>query len=215
MNDEQEYLLVVEDDPDILKLLETTLSFKGYRVVIAHNGREAIDIILREHPALVIADIMMPELDGFGMAHRLRISPDTSNIPVVFITATFVALEDREFALSLGAARFIRKPIDLDKFLTTIEELLEESSSAGLAPLHESSFYTGYRSRLVTKLGQKDLQIARDQALLGLQPDNKDPRLEASIRQAKRERQEIAALIQQIDEQLRHNSEPENSHPAP
>ena len=75
MNDEQEYLLVVEDDPDILRLLETTLSFKGYRVVIAHNGREAIEIILREHPALVIADIMMPELDGFGMAHRLRISP--------------------------------------------------------------------------------------------------------------------------------------------
>jgi DNA-binding response OmpR family regulator len=205
---EQEYLLVVEDDPDILKLLETTLTFKGYRVVVAHNGREAMEIILQEHPALVIADIMMPELDGFGLAHRLRIHPETSYIPVIFITATFIALEDREFALSLGAARFIRKPIDLEKFLATIEELLEESTSAGIPPMHAASFYTGYRSRLETKLAQKDIQIGRDEELLR-QQEKKDPRLETSIRQAKREREEIAQLIKQIDEQLKQDAEPQ------
>jgi DNA-binding response OmpR family regulator len=64
------YLLVVEDDPDILKLLDTTLTFSGYRVVTARNGKEGLEVIQREHPAMVIADIMMPMLDGFGLVHR-------------------------------------------------------------------------------------------------------------------------------------------------
>src|SRR3990172_2645439 len=102
------YLLIVEDDPDILKLLDTTLTFRGYRVVKAQNGREGLDAVLKERPAIVIADIMMPKLDGFGLVHRFRLNPETRDIPVVFITATYVAAEDREFALNIGATRFIR-----------------------------------------------------------------------------------------------------------
>ncbi|HEX9839100.1 MAG TPA: response regulator, partial [Anaerolineales bacterium] len=103
MNAEQAYLLIVEDDPDILQLLNTTLTFKGYRVVTARNGREGLEAIQKERPATVIADIMMPKLDGFGLVHRIRINPETRDIPVVFITATYVAPEDREFALNIGA----------------------------------------------------------------------------------------------------------------
>jgi CheY-like chemotaxis protein len=208
MADAKAYLLVVEDDPDIRSLLNTALAFKGYRVATARNGRQAVEIIFKEHPALVIADIMMPELDGFGMAHHLRINPETCDIPVVFITATFVAAEDREFALSLGAARFIKKPIDLEKFLDTIEELLEESNVAGIQPIHEASFYKGYRQRLDTKLQQKNMQIARDQEILRTRPDHRDSRIEASIRQARMEQKEIALLIQQIDEHLNKPAQP-------
>src|SRR5690348_16738798 len=100
MNTAAEYLLIVEDDPDILKLLDATLTFKGYRVITAHNGQEGLKAIQNKRPALVIADIMMPTLDGFGLVHRMRINPQTRDIPVVFITATYVAREDREFALS-------------------------------------------------------------------------------------------------------------------
>src|SRR5512138_2970675 len=120
------YLLIVEDDPDILKLLKATLTFRGYRVATACNGREGLEAVQQEHPALIIADIMMPQLDGFGLVHRLRINPETRGIPVVFITATYVAREDREFALNIGATRFLQKPVDLEKFLATIAELLAQ-----------------------------------------------------------------------------------------
>src|SRR5512134_1312431 len=119
MNTEQGYLLIVEDDPDIRKLLDTTLTFRGYRVIATQNGREALEVVQRERPLIVIADIMMPQLDGFGLVHRLRINPETRNIPVVFITATYVAPEDRDFALKIGATRFIQKPVDLERFLET------------------------------------------------------------------------------------------------
>src|SRR5919206_1387598 len=124
MNMEQGYLLIVEDVPDILRLLEETLKFKGYNAVTARNGQEALERIQRERPTLIITDIMMPKLDGFGLVHRLRINPETRDIPVIFLTATYVALEDKAFALNIGATRFIEKPVNFDKFLETINELL-------------------------------------------------------------------------------------------
>ena len=120
METKQEYLLVVEDIPDILKLLEATLVFKGYRVVTASNGQEALEVIQKERPAVVITDILMPKMDGFSLVHRLRINPETRDIPVVFLSATYVAPEDKTFALTIGATRFIEKPVALEEFLPEI-----------------------------------------------------------------------------------------------
>src|SRR4030067_1038086 len=141
MNTGTGYLLIVEDDPDILKLLDTTLTFRGYRVITAHNGKEGLEVIQGERPAIVIADIMMPKLDGFGLVHRLRIDPETRDIPVVFITATYVAPEDKEFALNIGATRFIQKPVDLDELLAMIMELSKQNAPAALESLNEFNFY--------------------------------------------------------------------------
>ena len=149
------YLLVVEDIPDILNLLEATLKFKGYRVVTARNGEEALEIIHKDLPDLVIADILMPKMDGFSMVHRLRINPETRRIPVVFLSATYVAPEDKAFALSLGATRFIEKPVDLPTFLPVIEKLLQQGVHTPVEPLNEYAFYEGYRKRLEIKLSQK------------------------------------------------------------
>src|SRR5574339_600784 len=101
MKEGTDYLLIVEDDPDILRLLDAALTFKGYRVITAHNGKEGLEIVQTKHPAIVIADIMMPKLDGFGLVHRMRIRPETRDIPVVFITATYVTPADLEFALNI------------------------------------------------------------------------------------------------------------------
>ena len=68
------YLLVVDDVPDILELLNAMLEFKGYRVVTARNGQEALEVIERERPALIIADILMPKMDGFSLVNRLRLT---------------------------------------------------------------------------------------------------------------------------------------------
>ena len=192
------YLLLVEDDPDILKLLSTTLAFRGYRVVTACNGKEGLDAVRHERPAMVIADIMMPQLDGFGLVHRLRINPETRTIPVIFITATFLSPEDKEFALDIGVTRFIQKPLDMDKFLETLDKLLRQGDAAALEPLEEFSFYEGYSTRLETKLAQKNKQIARDQALLGTHA-NEDEFLQASLRHAIRERDELKVLLDQVD----------------
>ena len=202
MNTGQDYLLIVEDDPDILKLLDATLTFRGYRVITARNGTEAMEVIQVKRPAIVITDIMMPRLDGFGLVHRLRIHSETRDIPVVFITATYVAPEDREFALNIGATRFIQKPVDLEKFLSTIAELLKEGTRPLIEPLMEFNFYDGYRIRLEIKLDQKIKQIAREELLLGTHSDEEDQYIQASLRHAIREREELKVLLKEVYQQL-------------
>ncbi|HHH83702.1 MAG TPA: response regulator, partial [Chloroflexi bacterium] len=95
-------ILIVEDIPHILELLEVTLKFKGYEVVTARNGDEAIESVAAEKPALILTDILMPKLDGFALAQQVRSNPETRDIPIIFISATFITQEDKEFALSLG-----------------------------------------------------------------------------------------------------------------
>lgn len=203
------YLLLVEDDPDILKLLNTTLTFRGYRVVTAANGKEGLEAVRQERPALIIADIMMPKLDGFGLVHRLRINPETRNIPVIFITATFLSPEDKEFALEIGVTRFIQKPLDMDTFLQTIAGLLAQGDAAAIEPLREYSFYEGYRTRLEEKLAQKNKQITREETLLTSSPENEDSPMHASLRQAIREREELKLLLDQVYGYLAKLAKPE------
>jgi len=209
MNTGQDYLLVVEDDPDILKMLDAALTFRGYRVATARNGKEGLEAIRVKRPAIVIADIMMPKLDGFGLVHRLRINPETRDLPVVFISATYVAPEDKEFALNVGATRFLQKPVDLEKFLTTIAELLKQGAHAAIEPLKEFNFYDGYRRRLEAKLDQKIRQIASDKHLLGTPSDEQNQSIQTSLRQATREREELELLLGQIRKQLEKYGKPE------
>ena len=199
---QEDYLLIVEDDLDILKLLQTTLNFNGYRVVTARNGKEGLEVVQEGHPAIVIADIMMPKLDGFGFVHRLRINPETRTIPVVFITATYVSLEDKEFALNIGATRFIEKPIELDEFLITIKELFEQDAPVAFEPLDEIKFYEGYRERLEAKLDEKNKQIARDEYLLGTKSDDENLSIQVAMLHAIDERDELKLLLDQVHEQL-------------
>jgi len=202
MGTDQGYLLIVEDDPDIRKLLYTTLTFRGYHVISTNNGREALDAVQKEHPILVIADIMMPQLDGFGLVHRLRIAPETRRIPVVFITATYVAPEDREFSLKIGVTRFIQKPVDLERFLAIVVELLEHGPHTAVAPLDEFRFYDGYRQRLEAKLNEKVVQITREQHLLETEETSESSDIQMSLRHAVKERDEIKLLLDEIHKQL-------------
>jgi CheY-like chemotaxis protein len=197
------YLLVVEDIPDILKLLDTTLKFKGYRVVTANNGEEALEAIKKERPALVITDILMPRMDGFSLVHRLRINSETRDIPVVFLSATYVAPEDKAFARSIGVTRFIEKPVDLNEFLPAIAELLEHGALSAPQLINEIDFYNGYRKRLETKLEQKMIQIARAEGLLETLSEEERPSFKASLLLARAEREGIQNLLDQIHEVMK------------
>jgi CheY-like chemotaxis protein len=200
-------LLIVEDIPDILTLLKATLEFKGYRVATARDGREAIEAIQKGRPDLIITDILMPKLDGFGLVHQLRMDPETRDIPVIFLSATYVAPEDKTFALTLGVTRFIEKPVNFDEFLPAVSELLKEGGKPAQEPLNETEFYEGYRKRLETKLLHKNTQIQRAEHLLGTISEEEKPSFQASLRQAHEERTEIQKLLDQIHEALE-NQEP-------
>jgi CheY-like chemotaxis protein len=198
-------LLVVEDIPDILTLLKATLEFKGYRVITARDGQEALETIERERPAVIVTDILMPRMDGFNLVHRLRLNSQTRDIPVIFLSATYVAPEDKTFALSLGVTRFIEKPVNFEEFLPAISDLLAYNEKSSQAPLDEIEFYDGYRKRLETKLLHKNTQIARAEHLMETIPEEEKPSFQASLRQAHEERREIQKLLDQIHEKLQDN----------
>lgn len=184
-------ILVVEDVPHILELLEVTLRFKGYPVVTARNGQEALELIGSVHPAMVITDILMPKLDGFALVHRLRTNPKTSRIPIVFLSATYVTPEDKNFGLSLGAVRFLEKPVDTEEFLLTVAEILTLGPSTIPRPLNEEQFYKGYRDRLENKLRHKVGQIQRTERLLETLPEEQKPAFLALLEEANQHRNEI------------------------
>jgi len=155
MENLREPILIVEDIPNVLDLLEMTLKFQGYNVLTARNGEEALDILDKEKPVLIITDILMPKLDGFAMVQKIRTNPKTQNIPVIFLSATYITPDDRSFALRLGASRFIEKPIDTEDFLLTIAELLSQNHITVSKPMSDPKFYAGYRERLEIKLEHK------------------------------------------------------------
>jgi CheY-like chemotaxis protein len=192
-------ILVVEDNPNVLELLEITLRFKGYPVVTAQNGQEALDKIAKERPALVITDILMPKMDGYALAHAMQKNPLTMQIPIVFISATYVTQEDQQFALSLGAVRFIEKPIDTEDFLLTVAEILTQGILTAIhGPLGEEEFYDGYRKRLENKLRHKNAQMVRTERLLQSLSEEQKPAFEALLANAICDRDEIQSELNQL-----------------
>ncbi len=191
-------ILIVEDVPNVLELLEVTLRFKGYAVLTARNGEEALEVISRQKPVLIITDILMPKMDGYAFVQKLRLNPETRPIPVVFLSATYVTPEDKDFALSLGAARFMEKPIDTEDFLLTVAELVTQQPFAQPQPLDMERFYNGYRTRLENKLRHKNTQIARAERLLPTLPTDQKPAFEALLKQSMRDRDEIQTELSDI-----------------
>ncbi len=205
-----EPLLIVEDIPNVLDLLEVTLKFQGYSVLTARNGEEALEILEKETPGLIITDILMPKMDGFAMVQNIRTNPKTQNIPVIFLSATYITPDDRTFALNLGASRFIEKPIDTEDFLLTIAELLSENHITLPRPMSEPKFYAGYRERLEIKLEHKEKQIKRIERLLPTMPPAQKTSFEELFNHAIFDRDEIVKELEQLDEhiqQLNKNTE--------
>jgi len=207
MENIREPLLIVEDIPNVLDLLEMTLKFQGYNVLTARNGEEALEILDKEKPVLIITDILMPKLDGFAMVQKIRTNPHTQNIPVIFLSATYITPDDRSFALRLGASRFIEKPIDTEDFLLTIAELLSQNHITVTKPMSEPKFFAGYRERLEIKLEHKEKQIKRIERLLPTMPPAQKTSFEELYKQAVHDRDEINEELKQLEENLQNLNE--------
>lgn len=201
-------LLVVEDIPNVLDLLAVALRFKGYPVLTATNGQEALTKIAEEHPALVITDILMPKMDGFALVHEIRKNLKTSSIPVIFLSATYVTLEDKRFALNLGAVRFLEKPVDTEEFLLSVAEVLTQGPMSVPPPMEMSNFYQGYSQRLESKLRHKSMQITRTERLLETVPESQRSAFQALLDESNQHKQaiekelhELSILLQEIPEE--------------
>jgi len=118
-------ILVVDDNADKLQLLEAALTLAGYRVTTATDGDEALTAIESFQPDLVITDVMMPRMNGYELAQRIRANPLTKFIPVIMQTAAGRRVEDLRRASEVGALGYITDPTDLDLLLARTRTLLE------------------------------------------------------------------------------------------
>ncbi|MEP6696909.1 MAG: response regulator transcription factor [Pseudonocardiales bacterium] len=117
-------LLVVDDEPNIVELLAASLRYAGFEVTTAAGGEQAIELARRSVPDLVVLDVMMPGLDGFGVLRRLR--SEGIRCPVLFLTARD-ATEDKVSGLTLGGDDYVTKPFSLEEVIARIRTILRRA----------------------------------------------------------------------------------------
>jgi adenylate cyclase len=115
-------ILVVDDQAQNVRLLDAVLSPRGYRVVSADSGEQALELLSEEQPHLVLLDILMPGMDGYEVCRRIRANPDTAYLPVVMITASDAQQKVR--GIESGADDFITKPFDQAELLARVKSLV-------------------------------------------------------------------------------------------
>lgn len=119
-------ILVIEDNPDVRENLAEILELSNFEVLTAENGKIGVELALAEKPDLVVCDVMMPELDGFGVLHILSKKPETADIPFIFLTAKADKSDFRK-GMNLGADDYITKPFEDVELLDAIETRLRKS----------------------------------------------------------------------------------------
>lgn len=115
-------ILVAEDHLDSRDALKTLLEAVGYAVVVAGDGRQAVERAMQDHPALILMDMMMPEMDGLAATRTLRQRAEMRDVPILALTALDGV---RENVLAAGCDDYITKPIDLPAFLKKLEQWLD------------------------------------------------------------------------------------------
>ena len=116
-------ILIVEDHPLHMKLMEMTLRDKNYTLVKATDGEEALDVALRERPDLILMDIRLPKMNGFEVTRKLRENPAFSHTPIIALTAHAMA-GDRESVIKSGCDAYLSKPVDTRQLPAVIAEML-------------------------------------------------------------------------------------------
>jgi DNA-binding NarL/FixJ family response regulator len=133
-------ILVIEDEPEMRRNLSTILRLEGFAAVTAENGRVGIEMALKEKPDLILCDVMMPEVDGYGVIKALHDEAATMNVPFIFLTAKGERADVRG-GMNLGADDYLTKPVDKAELLRAINARLARAEQLGrreFAPNFES-----------------------------------------------------------------------------
>lgn len=118
-------ILIVDDEIHLAKILQFTLQHAGYSTLLAHDGREAMDLIEEERPDLVMLDLMLPVIDGYKVCNQIKQDDRLKNIPVIILSARDLEREKPDEPIT--ADLFIEKPFNTEDLLNDISELLEKS----------------------------------------------------------------------------------------
>jgi two-component system, cell cycle sensor histidine kinase and response regulator CckA len=163
-------ILVVDDNQQNLYMLQVLLSANGFQVEQASNGAEALEYARRALPDMIVSDILMPVMDGYALCRTWKEDERLKNIPFIFYTATYTEPKDEEFALKLGADRFIIKPAEPDKFLAIILEAEKNVKVSNHVPssqnIEPAEYYQEYNAALIRKLEAKMLQLEESNRIL-------------------------------------------------
>jgi CheY-like chemotaxis protein len=128
---EQAYILVVDDDPDILEGIITILETQPYRLATARDGKKCMQMIREEIPDLLILDLLMPRMDGWGVIRELRSVPRYSNLPIMILTTVIEDASRRRYELETGMSMdvqaYIQKPARPVDLIKRVEKLLKKN----------------------------------------------------------------------------------------
>lgn len=119
-------LLLIDDDPNLILLVQDYLEFRGYEVLTAENGREALETLEHQQPDLIICDVMMPEMDGYTFVKHVRENPETNWIPVLFLSAKGQS-QDKVKGLNTGADVYMVKPFEPEELVAQVESSLKHT----------------------------------------------------------------------------------------
>jgi len=201
-------ILIVDDKEENLSLLEDLLTGHGHTVDIARNGADALLLARQSPPDLVIADILMPVMDGFTLCREWRQDGLLKGRPFMFLTATYTDPKDEEFALGLGADRFLLKPVEPDILTGRIDDLLDQYQKG--APVAEpragvpaSVFLRQYNEALIRKLEDKLADTERANRELTLHRAHLEKLVEARTAELKKANEELLKL-QELKKNLTH-----------
>jgi signal transduction histidine kinase/DNA-binding response OmpR family regulator len=152
-------ILLVEDNPDLREYLRSV--FSHYRLMEAADGQEGLDLAFAEVPDLVVCDVMMPRLDGYGFCEKLKSDIRTSHIPVIMLTAR-AALEDRLEGLKLGADDYLTKPFNRSELLVRVQNLLKQRELLRQKYTQQLATSSGSRTKPTDSIDDQFLQHAID-----------------------------------------------------
>jgi PAS domain S-box-containing protein len=161
-------VLVVDDNAPNRSLLASLLGYAGYRVIEAQDGREALALACRDRPSVVITDLLMPVMDGFDLARRLREEAGLADVPVVFYTATYVESDARALAEACGVRHILTKPAEPEEILRVVGEILQGGHTA-VAPSGAVDFHQEHLRLLTMTLAHKaEVVVPRLNAVMAL-----------------------------------------------
>ncbi|MEY3828093.1 MAG: hypothetical protein RLZZ148_2920 [Cyanobacteriota bacterium] len=126
-NKDNKKLLLIDDDPNLILLVKDYLEFRGYEVMAAGNGREALEILNLHLPDMIICDVMMPEMDGYAFVDKIRQDSRTSWIPIMFLSAKGQS-QDKIKGLTTGADIYMIKPFEPEELVAQVESSLKQAN---------------------------------------------------------------------------------------
>jgi len=120
-------ILIVDDEPSIVVPIQFLMEQQGYSVLVAENGEDALDVIYKYKPDLILLDIMLPRIDGYEVCEIVRLNPEYRDIKIIFLTAKGREVEIAK-GLALGANAYITKPFSNTELVAKVKELLDNTN---------------------------------------------------------------------------------------